>query len=516
MGDGQRVDPSALYRQAAEMLAQRWHNPNAEAVMPPDAIPSSSAAVANLNDNAKALLEFQQWAETENRRIAEMLQIAADAYTHVDETYGRVITDPERRAALDAIPIPAPATSPPAAPTPAGAPRPLDASGYSDVRKTQAELSSPDEGNSLKTAMLQWGAAAKHVEAMSPRPPSGDWEGAAADAAYARMTEFSGHLRQLSEGWRDLAEAAAKVLAAHGDAKARHADIHREYVELETQLRELAAQMTAGNTIATEAEIAKIQKRMRELQQQSDEVRRDYANDATFAPVRPAMPTGSDSDVAATAGVGGGSGGGSGIGSGGGGGGGAGGRYSTGDPAALADEMAQSLGGQARQDAGGAPPGGGAPLSGGAPSGGSGAGGGTPGGGSPAAKPRADPGLRPAAVSRGGGSGGGAGGGGGGMPATPMSAPVTAETVAPAPTTPAAAGAGAGPAAEGRAAGGMGGGMAPMGHGAGALQGKEKRRDPRLAPDEDLYAEDRPWTEAVIGNRRRREVGDGREGRDAK
>ena len=59
-------------------------------------------------------------------------------------------------------------------------------------------------------------------------------------------------------------------------------------------------------------------------------------------------------------------------------------------------------------------------------------------------------------------------------------------------------------------AGGMGG-MAPM-HGAqGAQQGKEKRRDPLTAPDEDLYIEDRPWTEAVVGNRRRRDVHDGRQ-----
>ena len=57
----------------------------------------------------------------------------------------------------------------------------------------------------------------------------------------------------------------------------------------------------------------------------------------------------------------------------------------------------------------------------------------------------------------------------------------------------------------------MGGGMAPMGHGAGQNQGKEKRRDPNLAPDEDLYTEDRPWTEAVIGNRRRKDVPDGKE-----
>jgi hypothetical protein len=65
----------------------------------------------------------------------------------------------------------------------------------------------------------------------------------------------------------------------------------------------------------------------------------------------------------------------------------------------------------------------------------------------------------------------------------------------------------------------MGGGMAPM-HGAqGGTQGKEKRRDPRLAPDEELYTEDRPWTEGVVGNRRRKDVQDGRNdtgGKEAK
>jgi hypothetical protein len=88
----------------------------------------------------------------------------------------------------------------------------------------------------------------------------------------------------------------------------------------------------------------------------------------------------------------------------------------------------------------------------------------------------------------------------------PLSPAVSAETVAPtAPTHTASATL----ASSGGAAGGaMGGGMAPM-HGAGhGSQGKEKRRDPGLSPDEDLYTEDRPWTEAVIGNRRRRDVQD--------
>jgi hypothetical protein len=93
----------------------------------------------------------------------------------------------------------------------------------------------------------------------------------------------------------------------------------------------------------------------------------------------------------------------------------------------------------------------------------------------------------------------------------PLSPAVGAETVAP--TAPAHAASGSPAAASTGAAAGaaMGGGMAPMGHGAGHNQGKEKRRDPSLAPNEDLYTEDRPWTEAVIGNRRRRDVADGKE-----
>lgn len=137
--------------------------------------------------------------------------------------------------------------------------------------------------------------------------------------------------------------------------------------------------------------------------------------------------------------------------------------------------------------------------------------GGLPGGGPSTGTPKlpTDPSLKPAAAAGGGGSGAGGGGAGGGG-ASPLSPAVGAETVAP--TSPAAARGGIAPAAAapGGAMGGMGG-MAPMGHGAGHNQGKEKRRDPNLAPDEDLYTEDRPWTEAVIGNRRRRDVQDGKE-----
>ena len=112
-------------------------------------------------------------------------------------------------------------------------------------------------------------------------------------------------------------------------------------------------------------------------------------------------------------------------------------------------------------------------------------------------KLRVDPSLHPAA------SGGGSSGGAGGAPSSPLPPAVGAETVAPtpvvAPVVPAATGSGAaGPGMSGT------GGVAPMMHGGRAEGSADKKRNPRLTEDKELYTEDRPWTEAVIGNRARR------------
>ena len=265
-GDVQRVEPTALTSQATEMKGQNWHNPAEEAVAPPDALPSTNDAIANLNDNARSLKEFEGWAEVENRRIAEMLDNAAAAYQKVDDAYGKAIEDPERQSAVEAITIPDPQTPPPEIPSPAGTPRLLDASGYSNVPQTQADLTAGDNGTSLKTAMLQWGIASKRVENNKPKSPPGDWEGEAADAAYARMTTFGSWLTQLSEAWYDLAEAASKVVQAHDKAKTAHDPIHKEYTELEARMKELADQMGVGSGVAGQMEMEKIRKRMEELQ----------------------------------------------------------------------------------------------------------------------------------------------------------------------------------------------------------------------------------------------------------
>jgi hypothetical protein len=99
--------------------------------------------------------------------------------------------------------------------------------------------------------------------------------------------------------------------------------------------------------------------------------------------------------------------------------------------------------------------------------------------------------INPAALGSGGAPAGG-GGGSGGIPAA--AAPTGLNAAAPVSSTPPPPAAPAGPAA------GIGAGM-PMGmmpHGAGK-QGSEKQRPTDLAPDEPVYIEDRPHTEALIG-----------------
>jgi hypothetical protein len=90
----------------------------------------------------------------------------------------------------------------------------------------------------------------------------------------------------------------------------------------------------------------------------------------------------------------------------------------------------------------------------------------------------------------------GGGGVGGGVPSMPLAPSVDAGSMSQA----AAARdlAGPGRATPGAAMGGPGSGMAPMGA-PGAGQGQDRKNKRRQSDDKELYTEDRPWTEAVIG-----------------
>ncbi len=496
-----RVEPADLRAMAAALGGNGWITQMRVDVQAPDGLKCSQAAVQNLSANAKAMLGFQRWIEAENDYLAQLFANTATAYEAVDAACGKALEAPGRAAAVEQIQVVPPQVEYPPPPVPVGAQETPAAVEYYIVPETEKALQQGDDGASLRDAWFQWSHASRLADDAQVEPDLRNWEGEAADAAQQRLHRFNEQLVQLSEGWRELAQAADKIRQAHEQAQSAHTPVAEEYEQLEEQLKALPQRITPGNYEWVMKEQRRIHQRMEELQKESDGIREGYARDATFSPVRPDMPT-TRSGTGSASGGSGRSGGGSADGRPG-----SGEQDGGGDARNLADRMGDSLGGPTPQGAGS----GGAPAGGEAPTGGAAPAGGVPAGmptGTPGSELPTDPLLRPAAASAGGGGagGGGAGGGGGGMPATPMSAPVAAETVAPAPTstTPVSA-----PAPTQAGTGGMmGGGMAPMAHGAGAgAQGKEKKRDPRLAPEEDLYIEDRPWTEAVIGNRRRSSAG---------
>ena len=92
------------------------------------------------------------------------------------------------------------------------------------------------------------------------------------------------------------------------------------------------------------------------------------------------------------------------------------------------------------------------------------------------------------------------------MPSSPLQPAVGAETVAPTPVTATGASttAAGGTSGGGAMAGGGMGGMAPMMGGPRGGESGDKKRNPQLSEDEEIYTEERPHTEPVIGHRPRR------------
>ncbi|MGP4055872.1 PPE domain-containing protein [Mycobacterium sp. 4D054] len=541
MADELKVDPDDLDSKATMIDGIPWgEDPTAVTVVEPDKLTPTTASVRNLIKNAEALNAEQQWGKTESRRLAETLRLVGQAYRAVDAASAGNIDST----------IPGGTSSPPGAPVPIGAnatpapPPPPPMAGFDNVAtdgdildpiETDNKLLEGDQAAALRAAAGQWSAnAARLAEASLPfEIRIQNWEGVAAEAAYVKFKSFGGWLQALAGKWTQLAAEAEKLALAHDQAKAANAPIRAQYEALQTQL--MTTPMDGGARRA-------VQLQMEQLYQESEAIRETYARAGQPTPVQPPQPR--PDAVAPTApvtrngdprqrgvpaqtepeerrGTGGGGGQSSS---------GAGGQQPGGQPQTpqgapvspmSAAEQAAPQAGQGSPQGGsqggspGGSPGGGSP--GGSPGGGSP--GGSPGGGSPGVgkgepKLPIDPSLRPAAAGGGGSGGGGAGGGGGGIPAMPMQPAVGAETVAPTPVLPAAAGPGATGGSGGAAAGAMGGGgMAPMMGGAHGSGSGEKKRNPQLSPDEPLYVEDRPHTEQVIGVRpRRRGAGEDKKG----
>jgi hypothetical protein len=512
MGDEVRVEPGQLRGKADDVGVPV--NDVSAAPTTPCAFTFVQLGTAQVRAGADTLKNFVASGNRESSNLASVLRTAADVYQRVDDrTRYALDHDPPLPVPSDAVPV----NPPLAPPIPAIEEPPImetmpggDTGGYIDPKAAAQIIHSGNPGP-MRTYANDATSFASRLRAASDRYSLAGvtWGGDAADSAGNALRAHQEWLDKIAEQYDYLATQAEDLAAAQEKWAAQHPTVE------EIEQAERAMQQAIQNQDRIALHIA--QDKYAELVRKSEEVLVSYSADVTgkgllgvpkppagTAPIppvsgngdprKPRQPQQPDAKNGAPQQPG------------------AGGpQQPTATPSSAAQPMsAQPTSAQqpaAQQAAGGAPSGGGAPSAGGAPSG-------DMPGGMPAGAPErgpstgtpklpTDPSLKPAAL--GGGAGGGGAGGGGGAPSMPLSAAVGAETVAPvhaASATPGATSSG------GAAGGGIGGGMAPM-HGAGHNnQAKDKRRDPNLSPDEDLYTEGRPWTEAVIGNRRRRDVQD--------
>ena len=506
MPDGVFVETQDLRTKAAQIKSLNFSNSllDKPIVVPPDLLPLSKSAVDNLNSNASHVYQCQSYGDREDERLAETLDSVAAAYDEVDAA---------AQATIDGNGAPAEPVTPkansipdPTPPLPMGNPADVSAGGYADVEKTQTDLATGDNAASLRDAAQEWIRNGNTLQssAQTFKEPIQNWEGEAAQQAYQKFNAYGDWLFKLGTSWHQLAGEAMRISDAHVKAMFQHTPVYQQYVELKTEL--MRAQSLGGGLAH------QISEKMADLQLQSDEIREAYAREANPDRIEapdpppssaPTTPVTGNGTKPADTGPGPNSPGGPNAPS------------PSGGPPPETPQTAPVSPMSAQEAGKGSPAGGGAPQSGsggGSPSGGSGSGGGMPGGGSPGGdmpkelpKFPGDPSLQPAASGAGGGGSGGGAGGGGGAPNIPLQPAVGGVAVGPGPSAGGTAGAGAPTAGSGGGAmGGMGGGMAPM-HGAqGQGGGTERKRIPGLSPDEELYNEDRPWTEGYIGQPQRK------------
>ena len=513
-----RVEPSELRAKAAAITEPWPLNPAYPS--PPCALQLAEVAVQQIYQMATVMQEYISTGQAEAVRLSQSLNAAATAYETVDQRTSQAL---EQGQPVPSDPVVPAADLSPSVPLPPGVPiGACPAPDFKDVLTAATEINAPDQAATLHSFASAWSSysGALNRRADSFQLDNVNWEGGAAEAAGTALRDHQQWLQEMADSCQQLAQQAEKLADAHRTGVSNHPTV--------AQVEEVVARIQTTQDPIQRAELMGFYE---VLQAQSEQVLAKYAGDAIMKKIDPpAPPTGapslppvtgngdpqrrdqSDTDMSHMSEPGG-----------------AGGSPPTapggqaGTPPTSPSQMPQTA---PAADAAGGSPAGGAPSgspSGGSPSGGSQGGspaGGMPGGlpgGSPSVKPSTpklpgDPRLTPAASGGGGGgAGAGGGGGGGGVPDMPLSsAPTSGESTAPAPVQ----GAAAGPTRTGTAGAapmGMGGGMAPMAGHRGGGESKEKARSPDLAPNEQIYAEDRPWTEAIIGQRRRRDTPESRE-----
>ncbi|KLO34925.1 hypothetical protein ABW17_25025 [Mycobacterium nebraskense] len=429
----------------------------------PCALAMVTAAAAQLALSADNVRLYLGVGDRERRRLAESLRNAAKAYEEVDERAEEAINDNTLVSAAapglaDEGPDPVTLND-----TKKVAASSVEATPYYPVRQAAEDIAELDQGVSFGLFAQAWTDHQRTLlEARYRFRPFVDWYG---DATYAVEDNFDSHrswLDQMAALSGTMASQAQGVVSTHRWAVTEHPTV-AQLKELDDAWvyfqSHLPAEHWKGSVKpALEEEYARLQKK-------SEEVLAEYERRAALplAPVNPPKPPAAYYIAPPPEP----------------------GSYET-DPDTPYDEL--PYGAEYLATPTGMPT---APYAG-APA--------MPNDstladalrGAPASSKSA--GLKPASF--------GGKGIGGGVPSMPLQPAVDAES----PSRP--AGAAAGFAGPGRGmpstSGGLGGGMGAAPMGAPGAQGQQNGKGKRAQQDqESLYTEQRPWTEGVIGRRRR-------------
>ena len=507
-----RVDLEDLQRKSAAIRTELANLPQPGAqgqIAPPSAHQVSTESAMRLGLASLVVWMYQAWGTKEGERLAESLDATRAAYQAVDTASQQSLNS----GGSQPITVMTEPVAPPPVPTPPGhiAPPPaIGPGGFATPVIVQQQLDAGDQGTSLRHYSDVWKGFANQIRGCAPAFDGrvGDWEGTAASAAYAKFNSYRAWLDELADSWEDLSAEATRLADVHHEVTEAHRPIAEQYEQAEKKLADatngaqvsalfaemqsaqviseaLVGQYAAGMSPKVVQPTGSAQQRTRphgrhEGRQRRRPARPDQARRFTRRPGR----TGPWRTGAGRSGPWSPADDGTGLG------------RSAGRWCAVRRRCPfgwrrpirrrSAVGRHAWRISGWRPVDGNAEVTDGS---------------QPAAsrtwwrwswrgrwRRRWRRRTLDAVVAGGRRRNSGADGP---NPRRRRLAPAAGST--------------------GAAGGAMGGGMAPMGHGAGHNQGKEKRRDPNLSPDEDLYTEDRPWTEAVIGNRRRRNVQDGKE-----
>lgn len=451
------TQPQTMTVEQTEILARATEIEEAMTAAPTNVVADACAlqvavnAAQQLNLNADNMRTYLAAGYQEWQKLAQSMRNAAKAYGEVDDDSAQVMNSDGQGSVSAHSAGTGNAGAAALGDTPT-----VQAAGpnFTDLKTAAGQIEQPDQGVSAAGFRDAWVSYNLKLQSMKKRfRPFQDWTGDAAAAVTASMEQQGEWLDRMAQTSVAMAKQGGFVADSQRTAYANHPKLY-DVQALEAKYNSTTDQNTRQQLMQTYAT----------YQQKSDQVLSEYNGKCILDAVQPPKPAAAVKIDPPP------------------------------DPSQQGLIPGFVMNGLKNGAAGGLTP----PMM--PPMGGS-------GGGAPAATSAelasavheasnataaAGAGMKPMSLG---------GGGMGGAPAAPMAPAIDAESVRPAATSD-VGGAGRGAGVAGGAMGGGAGGM-PMGaHGGG--QGNSKTKGTQQ-DDEALYTEDRAWTEAVIGNRRRQD-----------